>query len=69
MTKKQLIADNQILKEDFVRGNIEADKMFQTKKEEAKKDSDLASDLYREYIFSAKTDEERRRRINIFRCG
>lgn len=45
------------------------DEYFQNKKEEAKKDDELAYQLYRNYVGSAKTKEERIRRIREFRCG
>jgi hypothetical protein len=45
------------------------DKDFHDKKEEAKKDFNLACDLYRGYVGSAETKEERLRRIRMFRCG
>lgn len=46
-----------------------ADKIFDAKKEEAKKDFDKAVDLYRNYVGTAETEEERIRRIHRFRCG
>ena len=42
---------------------------FNQEKEEAKKDFDKACDLYRSYVGSAETQEERLRRIHTFRCG
>jgi len=45
------------------------DTNFEAKKEEAKKDFNKACDLYRNYVGRAETWEERKRRINKFRCG
>lgn len=45
------------------------DKNFDSKKEEVKHDFDKTVELYREYVVSAETQEERIRRINKFRCG
>lgn len=48
---------------------IEADELFDNNKEAAKKDFNLACDLYRSYVGKAETREERMRRIQRFRCG
>jgi hypothetical protein len=47
----------------------QADAEFQSKKEAAKENTDLAYDLYRSYVGSAETQEERLRRIQMFRRG
>jgi hypothetical protein len=49
--------------------NNKADAEFQSKKEAAKENSDLVYDLYRSYVGSAETQEERLRRIQMFRRG
>ena len=46
-----------------------ADKQFEEQKSEAKKDFHKACALYRSYVGSAETFEERKRRIHNFRCG
>ena len=46
-----------------------ADKFFKDNIEKAKVDFLSAVNLYRDYVGKAKTDDERRRRINRFRCG
>jgi hypothetical protein len=56
-------------KKDFNKQENITDEKFHNKKEEAKKDFNLACDLYRNYVGSAETREERLRRINIFRYG
>lgn len=45
------------------------DEDFHREKEEAKKDFNKACDLYRRYVGSAETQQERIERINRFRCG
>jgi len=47
----------------------DADKNFDLNKEDAKTDFDTRCDLYRSYVGKAETFEERKRRINRFRCG
>jgi len=49
--------------------NQAADNFFNDNKEAAKKDFDKACDLYRGYVSKDETWEERKRRINMFRCG
>ena len=49
--------------------NEEADAFFDKNKGAAKGNHDKACDLYRNYVSKAKTDKERLRRINRFRCG
>jgi len=44
-------------------------KIKRSEMQEAKKDFNKACDLYRSYVGSAETWEERKERINIFRCG
>lgn len=56
-------------KDELPPENTAADTNFDEKKEEAKKDFDKAADLYRSYVGEAETWEERKRRINRFRCG
>jgi hypothetical protein len=58
-------------KTDFGPGKCEdkADANFDIKKAEAKSDFDKACDLYRNYVGTAESPEERLRRINRFRCG
>ena len=45
------------------------DNEFESKKEEAKTDFNIACDLYRSYVSEAETWEERMDRIRRFRCG
>ena len=45
------------------------DKEFDIRIKEDKLDFDKACDLYRSYVGKADTLEERKRRINRFRCG
>lgn len=45
------------------------DKEFENRIKEDKKDFDKSCDLYRSYVCEAETWEERKRRINRFRCG
>jgi hypothetical protein len=45
------------------------DEEFEAQVEEAKKDFDTACNLYRAYVGSSETQEERMQRIKIFRCG
>ena len=44
-------------------------KEFDSSKDDAKTDFNKACDLYRSYISTAETDEERLYRIRIFRRG
>ena len=48
---------------------VEIDQNFKNQKEAAKKDFNAACRLYRSYVGSAETLEERKRRIHNFRCG
>lgn len=63
--------ENKLLKDSDDKFNTEseADNFFHSNKKEAKTDFDLACELYRNYVGSAKTIEERMRRIREFRCG
>ena len=45
------------------------DEQFEDQKDNAKNDFNAACDLYRPYVGSAETREERKRRIHKFRCG
>ena len=45
------------------------DKEFDSEKDDAKTDFNIACDLYRNYVGTAETLEERKRRIRMFRCG
>lgn len=47
----------------------EADNYFIENAQEAKKDDTKMYDLYRKYVGTAETPEERLRRIHKFRCG
>jgi len=49
--------------------NTQQDADFDSKKEEAKTDFNKACDLYRSYVGSAETRDERLERIKRFRCG
>ncbi len=49
--------------------NTQVDQDFDSKKDESKKDFDKACELYRTYVSTAETEEERIIRINLFRCG
>ena len=44
-------------------------KEFDSNKDDAKTDFNKACDLYRSYVSTAETDEERFDRIRRFRCG
>ncbi len=45
------------------------DKYLKDNIEAAKKDRNKACEVYRNYVGDAETWEERKRRINKFRCG
>jgi hypothetical protein len=49
--------------------NNSADKYLDENIVDARTDHDKACELYRNYVGKAETFEERKRRINRFRCG
>tara|TARA_R110002012_G_scaffold24451_1_gene81671 strand:+ start:703 stop:849 length:147 start_codon:yes stop_codon:yes gene_type:complete len=48
---------------------MSTEKYLEDNIEEAKKDFNKACEVYRNYVGKAETWEERKRRINRFRCG
>jgi len=48
---------------------INADKYLKNNIVKARTDKNKACEIYRNYIGKAETDKERKRRINLFRCG
>ena len=60
---------NQLEGNKLIEDRKDAVDFFDQNKEAAKRDQDAAIDLYKRYVGSAETQEERLRRINKFRCG